>query len=76
MRRADFIETVLAARQSDTQPIALICARGVRSRRVSALLKAAGLTPIIDIPEGMLGSFSGSGWLKRGLPIRAWVENN
>ncbi|MEP2782784.1 MAG: rhodanese-like domain-containing protein [Pseudoruegeria sp.] len=76
MRRDDFIDAVLAARQSQAQPIALICARGVRSARVTRHLTDAGLTPIIDIPEGMLGSFAGSGWLKRGLPVLEWSKNN
>ncbi len=76
MRRDDFIDAVLAARQFDTQPIALICARGVRSRRVSALLNDAGITPIIDVTEGMLGSLSGPGYLRRDLPIRAWTPEN
>ncbi|PJI84264.1 rhodanese-related sulfurtransferase [Yoonia maricola] len=72
MRRADFATAVLAARRSPTQPIALICARGVRSARMTARLTDAGVTPIIDIPEGMLGSFAGPGWVKRGLPVVEW----
>lgn len=50
-------------------PIALICARGVRSARVSNQLIAAGFTNIIDIPEGMMGSSAGPGWIARELPI-------
>lgn len=80
MRRGDFIDAVLAARGSPTQPIALICARGVRSARVTRVLTQSGLTPIIDIPEGMLGSFAGPGWLRQGLPVTTWThtgeENN
>jgi rhodanese-related sulfurtransferase len=52
-------------------PIALICARGVRSARLSARLKSAGFTQIIDVPEGMLGSRVGPGWLRRGLPVKS-----
>lgn len=70
MRRDDFIEALLAevdgARDA---PIALICARGVRSRGMSARLIEAGFRRIIDVPEGMLGSGAGPGWVKRGLPI-------
>jgi rhodanese-related sulfurtransferase len=55
-------------------PIALICARGVRSRGMTARLTAAGFTNIIDVPEGMLGSGAGSGWLMRGLPTVAWIS--
>lgn len=76
MRRDDFVAAIAAARQSPAQPIALICARGVRSARMTRLLTDAGLTPIIDIPQGMLGSFAGSGWIKQGLPLREWVESS
>jgi rhodanese-related sulfurtransferase len=72
MRRSDFEDALLAASQGDpARPIALICARGVRSRRMSERLKAAGFTRIIDVPEGMLGSGAGPGWLGRGLPVVA-----
>jgi rhodanese-related sulfurtransferase len=72
MRRRDFAEAVRAAVGSSGIPVALICARGVRSRRMTEQLLAAGITPIIDVPEGMLGSFAGPGWLRRGLPVVAW----
>ena len=70
MRRDDFItelEKLVAGNRN--APIALICARGVRSDRMSKRLTEAGFTRIIDVPEGMLGSGAGPGWLKRGLPI-------
>jgi rhodanese-related sulfurtransferase len=51
-------------------PVALICARGVRSARLAARLQRAGHTRIIDVPEGMLGSGAGPGWIARGLPVR------
>ena len=70
MRRNDFIDVLLSQPNVDKdRPIALICARGVRSRRMSERLTAAGFTKIIDVPEGMLGSGAGPGWLKRGLPV-------
>jgi len=50
-------------------PVALICARGVRSDRMSARLAEAGFTRVVDVPEGMLGSAAGPGWLGRGLPV-------
>ena len=72
MRRSDFEDVLLARAEGDTaRPIALICARGVRSRRMSDRLAAAGFTRIIDVPEGMLGSGAGPGWLRRGLPVVA-----
>ena len=74
MRREDFIDAVLAHRQG-SQPIALICARGVRSARMTSRLADAGVTPILDVPEGMLGSLAGSGWIKRGLPTEPWQDS-
>lgn len=73
MRRDDFIPQLTQLARSDTAaPIALICARGVRSRRLSGILRDAGFTNIIDVPEGMLGSGAGPGWLKSGLPLTEW----
>lgn len=70
MRRADFEEALLQIAGGDTdRPVALICARGVRSDRLSARLAAAGFTAIRDVPEGMLGSRAGPGWLGRSLPV-------
>ena len=70
MRRDDFLAalTTLIADDLDA-PIALICARGVRSAHMSNQLSAAGFTNIINVPEGMLGSVAGPGWLERGLPV-------
>ena len=77
LRRDDFVDAVRAvraaragrARGGRDVPVAVICARGVRSRRTAAALADAGLTAIVDVPEGMLGSRAGPGWLARGLPV-------
>ena len=69
LRRDDFVQAVRAARDGPDAPVALICARGVRSRRMAARLAEAGIGPIVDVPEGMLGSRAGPGWLARGLPV-------
>lgn len=70
MRREDFTAALAAYNEADTsRPVALICARGVRSRNLTEALTAAGFTNIIDVPEGMLGSGAGPGWLARGLPV-------
>ncbi|MEM7440321.1 MAG: rhodanese-like domain-containing protein [Pseudomonadota bacterium] len=74
LRRDDFIEAVRAARANPQQPIAVICARGVRSARMTRALTEAGITPLVDVPEGMLGSRAGPGWLERGLPVREYNE--
>lgn len=70
MRRDDFVAALTELAGGDTsRPIALICARGVRSDRMSLRLEKAGFTQIIDVPEGMLGSRAGPGWLGRSLPV-------
>jgi rhodanese-related sulfurtransferase len=71
MRRKDFVaELDQLVAGNRTQPVALICARGVRSARMSNRLTKAGFTRIIDVPEGMLGSRAGPGWLGQNLPTR------
>ena len=73
MRRDDFTDALLVQTGGRTdRPVALICARGVRSRKMTQRLLGAGFTMIIDVPEGMLGSGAGPGWVKRGLPVVAW----
>jgi rhodanese-related sulfurtransferase len=70
MLNRDFIDQLTAQVGGDkTAHIALICARGVRSRKMGTRLTQAGFTNIIDVPEGMLGSGAGPGWVKRGLPV-------
>ncbi|MEM6888331.1 MAG: rhodanese-like domain-containing protein [Pseudomonadota bacterium] len=69
MRREDFTDTLLAHAGTVNRHVALICARGVRSRRLSERLTDAGFTHIIDVPEGMLGSGAGPGWLAADLPV-------
>ena len=71
MRRDDF-EGVLrhVFTQTGDRPVALICARGVRSDRMNTRLKDAGFAQILDVPEGMLGSGAGPGYIEQGLPLR------
>ncbi len=70
LRRDDFTKALAAAADGNRDaPIALICARGVRSARLGNRLQEAGFGHIIDIPEGMLGSGAGPGWITRGLPL-------
>ena len=70
LRRKDFIAVLDGIVAGDrSKPVALICARGVRSNRMSQKLIKAGFTNIIDVPEGMLGSKAGPGWIKRKLPL-------
>jgi rhodanese-related sulfurtransferase len=75
MRRPDFTRALAEAAGGDPdRPIALICARGVRSARLAASLAEAGFTQIIDVPEGMMGSGAGPGWIAAGLPLRAATD--
>lgn len=68
LRRPDFNERLADIAQPG-RPIALICARGVRSARLASALREAGFTQIIDVPEGMIGSAAGPGWIAAGLPL-------
>lgn len=70
MRREDFTDALLNLTNGaqDTR-VALICMRGVRSSRMTNRLIEAGFTNIIDVPEGMLGSGAGPGWINEGLPL-------
>ncbi len=70
MRREDFTEALLELTGgAQDARVALICARGVRSSRLTNRLTEAGFTNIIDVPEGMLGSGAGPGWIREGLPL-------
>lgn len=75
MRREDFLARLTLSRGSTETPVAVICARGVRSARLTHLLHEAGVAPIIDVPEGMLGAPAGPGWLKRGLPVTPYTPS-
>ena len=66
----NFIDQVLAAVGGDkSTPIATICATGGRSSIARDILRQNGFTAVYDISEGMFGSKSGPGWLRRGLPV-------
>lgn len=70
LRRKDFVAVLDQMLGGDrSKPVALICAHGMRSNRTSQRLIKAGFTNIIDVPEGMLGSRAGPGWIKRKLPL-------
>jgi rhodanese-related sulfurtransferase len=69
MRREDFSDRLLKLAGSRDMPVALICARGVRSAHMANRLAEAGFRTIIDVPEGMLGSAAGPGWIASGLPL-------
>lgn len=70
LRRPDFIAALDALVKGDrARPVALICARGVRSARLANRLAESGFSSVVNIPEGMLGAADGPGWIARGLPL-------
>lgn len=56
------------------RPMAVICATGARSTYVTTALEQRGLTRLLNVGEGMLGSKYGPGWLSRSLPVRKATE--
>ena len=52
-------------------PIVLICRTGNRTSRLQPILTEMGFTNVRHVPEGMIGSRSGPGWIARGLPVEA-----
>lgn len=50
-------------------PIVLICRTGNRSAQAKSILESQGYTRVEHVQEGMAGSGSEPGWLKRGLPV-------
>ncbi len=70
MHQRGFLKKLHALMGDDkTKPVALICAVGGRSHWLQGELKKRGYTNVLDVSEGMLGSRTGPGWLKRGLPM-------
>ncbi len=51
-----------------SKPIALICATGQRTAKISSFLREQGYSAVADISEGMMGNFSAQGWLRKNLP--------
>lgn len=75
MHRRDFLQALLQLVGGDrSTPLAIICATGGRSAMVRKLLIRQGFASVMDVSEGMLGNFRGPGWLRRGLPVSAYVE--
>ena len=54
-----------------TAPIALICRTGARSGAVAAAMARAGYTNVYSVDGGMLGSSTGPGWRRSGLPVES-----
>ena len=73
MRDKNFVAKIKKLYQTHNKPIALICAHGVRSKRLAKKIKEININ-VIDVPEGMLGSNHGPGWIKRKLPIKQLAQ--
>lgn len=70
-----FLRDLLAAVEGDTDAaIALVCRTGNRTSQVVPALQQWGFTRIYHIPEGMLGSRAGPGWIRSGLPVETCID--
>ena len=58
--------------EANGRPIALICATGGRTAWLKTELSRRGITNLVDVPEGMMGSAAGPGWLRAGLPVKPY----
>ncbi|MBB1127095.1 rhodanese-like domain-containing protein [Thiospirillum jenense] len=68
--KAGFINALLTAIGGNkNQPIAVICRTGSRSALVQQVLIEEGFAHVMNVPEGIIGSSAGPGWLQRKLPI-------
>ncbi len=56
--------------ENPDKKIAIICATGVRTQWLQAELAKRGLTPVVDVSEGMMGNRSGPGWIARGMALK------
>lgn len=65
-----FLRDLLAAVGDDRDaPVVLICRTGNRTSQVVPALQQWGFSRVYHIPEGMLGSQFGPGWIRSGLPV-------
>ncbi len=73
MHEKDFLSRLRSLTGGDkSRPIALICAVGGRSSGLQRILSRIGYSQVIDVSEGMVGGANGKGWIKSGLPIKAY----
>ena len=56
--------------ENKDKKIGIICATGGRSQWLQGELAKRGLTPVIDVSEGMMGNKKGPGWIARGLAMK------
>lgn len=69
-----FLSSLLRAAGGDSKlPVAVICRTGSRSTALAGPLAKAGFPNVINVVEGVVGGPRGTGWIKRGLPLRTWT---
>lgn len=69
-----FLSSLLKAAGGDSKlPVAVICRTGSRSTALAGPLAKAGFPNVINVVEGVVGGPRGTGWIKRGLPLRTWT---
>ena len=77
MHERQFLSRFLTiAEEANGQPIALICATGGRTAWLKTELSRRGITNLVDVPEGMMGSAAGPGWLRAGLPVKPYPASS
>ena len=70
MTSKDFLRALVALRGIHPEKrLVFICRTGNRSGHLTAYLTKNKFENIGDVPQGMMGSKSGKGWLKHELPI-------
>jgi rhodanese-related sulfurtransferase len=62
-------EVAAAVNNNLNAPIVLICRTGSRTGRAALALSEMGFTNVRHVPEGMIGSSAGPGWIEQGLPV-------
>lgn len=71
-----FLRAVHRATGGDhTRAIGLICAAGVRSKRMQSVLEKHRYPHVYDVAAGMTGGYFGKGWIQAGLPVRKWTPD-
>ena len=71
MRDKTFIEKLKKiVEEKGINKVAVICARGGRSKQLAKKLRKNGFENVIDVPEGMIGHSDDTGWINRKLPLK------
>lgn len=70
----DFLAQLRAATGGNpNKTVAIICRTGNRTSALAEPLTRAGFPNVVNVIEGVVGGPRGTGWMKRGLPMRPWT---